>query len=114
MYNQGDVLLINVPFTDLTSTKKRPVMVISNNHYNSKTQDIVIVAITSNISSLPYATVLDVGDMANGTLPAKSIIRADKIYTLSQSIVIKKIGDVKTEILDAVNKVLHQLFDTKV
>jgi len=31
MPDQGDILLIPVPFTDLSSQKKRPVVVISNN-----------------------------------------------------------------------------------
>jgi hypothetical protein len=31
---QGDILLIPVPFTDLSSQKRRPVIVISNASYN--------------------------------------------------------------------------------
>lgn len=48
MREQGDILLIPIPFTDLSSQKRRPVIVISNNVYNQKTTDVVIVAMTSN------------------------------------------------------------------
>jgi hypothetical protein len=41
MYRQGDILLIPIPFSDLTSHKKRPVLVLSNDDYNSRTEDIV-------------------------------------------------------------------------
>jgi mRNA interferase MazF len=47
MYKQGDILLIPVHFSDLTSSKKRPVLVLSNNDYNTKTEDIIAAAVTS-------------------------------------------------------------------
>lgn len=50
MHKQGDILLIPIPFTDLISSKKRPVLVLSNNNYNLKTNDIIVAAITSNIT----------------------------------------------------------------
>jgi len=34
MPNQRDILLIPIPFTDLTSQRRRPVVVISNDEYN--------------------------------------------------------------------------------
>ena len=49
MYEQRDMVLIPVPFSDLKSKRRRPVIVISNNLYNQKTEDIVVVAVTSNI-----------------------------------------------------------------
>lgn len=42
MYKQGDILLIPFPFTDLSSTKQRPVLVLSNTKYNESNQDIVV------------------------------------------------------------------------
>jgi len=41
MPEQGDILLIPVPFTNLSSRKRRPVVVISNDTYNRKTEDVV-------------------------------------------------------------------------
>jgi len=34
MPEQGEILLIPIPFSDLQSVKKRPVLVISNDNYN--------------------------------------------------------------------------------
>jgi mRNA interferase MazF len=45
MYKQGDILLIPFPYSDLTATKQRPVLVLSNSHYNESHQDIVVVAL---------------------------------------------------------------------
>jgi len=55
MYEQGDIVIIPVPFTDLSSQKRRPVIVISNNMYNRKTKDIVVVALTSNPTETDYS-----------------------------------------------------------
>jgi mRNA interferase MazF len=55
MPEQGDIVLIPVPFTDLSSAKRRPVIVVSNNTYNQQRQDIVVVAMTSNPIAGTYA-----------------------------------------------------------
>jgi len=109
MYNQGDILLIPIPFSDLTSNKKRPVLVLSNNDYNTRTEDIIVAAITSNITLKEYGILISNKDMQEGNLHVDSCIRVDKIYTLSQSIVIKKFGTVKPEIINNVKEKLRKL-----
>ena len=47
MFKRGEIVLIPVPFSDLSSVKKRPVLVISNMAHNMKNNDIIVVAITS-------------------------------------------------------------------
>lgn len=68
MYKQGDILLIPVPFSDLTSSKKRPVLVLSNDDYNIKTEDIIVSAVTSNITSKDYNILISNKDMQEGNL----------------------------------------------
>jgi mRNA interferase MazF len=55
---QGDIVLVPVPFTDLSSQSRRPVIVVSNDAYQSATQDFVCVAMTSNLSNEPYSFVI--------------------------------------------------------
>lgn len=50
---QGDIVLIPVPFTDLSSRKRRPVIVVSSSTYNSVSPDMIVVAMTSNPSLTP-------------------------------------------------------------
>ena len=45
---QREMVLIPIPFSDLKSKKRRPVIVISNDIYNQKTEDILAIAVTSN------------------------------------------------------------------
>lgn len=52
---QGDIVLIPVPFTDLSSRKRRPVIVVSSDAYNALGSDMIVVAMTSNPSSIPWS-----------------------------------------------------------
>jgi len=113
MYRQGEILIIPVPFTDLTSQKRRPVLVLSNNDYNSVFNDVIVAAITSNVDDKPYIVPLANEDLASGTLVVNSCIRADKIYTLSQNIIIKSCAKVKTNIISAVKDKILQLIETE-
>jgi mRNA interferase MazF len=94
MLRHGDIVLIPVPFTDLSSQKRRPVVIISNDVYQQQTQDIVVVAMTSNIRPTEYGFVITTEDLVEGILNRPSQIRVDKIYALAQSIVVKTFGRV--------------------
>ena len=109
MPNQGDIVLIPIPFTDLSSQKRRPVIVISNNSYNDKTDDIVVVAMTSNPETVDYSFTVTSSDLEKGTLNRPGKVRVDKIYTLSQSIVVKTFGRVNAATLDSIRATLQEL-----
>ena len=109
MYEQGDIVLIPVPFSDLTNRKQRPVMIISNDSYNKVTEDIVVVAITSQLKDLDYSVVIESKDLVEGELKIKSAIRTDKVYTLSKGIVRKKFGQVNSDVLKSVRAKINEL-----
>lgn len=113
MPDQGDILLIPVPFTDLSAQKRRPVIVISNDTYNRKTTDIVVVAVTSNPAPVDYSFTITSSDLENGALNRPSKVRVDKIYTLSQSIVFKTFGRVNSNVLDHIRRMLQDLTTQK-
>jgi len=46
-YDFGDVVLVPFPFTDQTTKKRRPAVVVSSAAYNQKRPDIVLMAVTS-------------------------------------------------------------------
>ena len=109
MPEQGDIVLIPVPFTDLSSTKRRPVIVVSNDGYNRQRHDIVVVAMTSNPSAGRYAFTISSSDLERGKLNRPGQIRVDKLYTLSQSIIVKTFGRVNAATLDRIRGLLHYL-----
>jgi len=109
MPEQGDIVLIPVPFTDLSSRKRRPVVVISNDAYNRKTQDIIVVAMTSNPATVDYGLVITSSDFQKGKLNRPGTVRVDKIYTLSQSIVVKIFGRINSATLERIREILRDL-----
>jgi|GEM_PF-371338 len=109
-YKQRDVLLLPVPFTDLSSKKVRPVIVLSGDAHNSTSEDIIVIAITSQKHSTKHEIELHPEHMQRGYLPKVSYARADKIYTLSQQIVRKHYGTISeiffTQLLQSIDRVL--------
>lgn len=97
MYKQGDLVLVPVPFSDLSSNKSRPVIVVSNSSYNRKTEDIVVVAMTSVLKDEDYSVSMTSNSMEDGKLPLPSRVKCDKIYLLHSKLVQKKFGTVKSE-----------------
>lgn len=110
---QGDIVLIPIPFTDLSSQKRRPVIVISNNLYNRKTSDVVVVAMTSNPETTDYSFSITSSNLVKGTLNRPGKIRVDKIYTMSQSMIAKTFGRVDNPTLDQVRDILADLVTAK-
>src|SRR3989344_3674001 len=45
----GDVVLLPFPFTDFSTAKQRPALIISSNRWNSSGDDVIVAAITSKI-----------------------------------------------------------------
>ncbi|MEI6127942.1 MAG: type II toxin-antitoxin system PemK/MazF family toxin [Pseudomonadota bacterium] len=60
------ICLIPLPFTDLKSQKKRPVLILSNNVYNQKTEDVLVMALTSNVLEKEFAIDVTGEDMETG------------------------------------------------
>ena len=113
MPEQGEIVLIPIPFTDLSSQKRRPVIVISNDAYNRKTSDIVVVAMTSNPAAVDYGFPVTSSDLEKGSLNRPGQVRVDKIYTLSQSIVVKTFGRVNPATMDRIRTMLRDLTTRK-
>ncbi len=109
MLEQGDIVLVPFPFTDLSSAKQRPALVISKSDYNKKTEDIITCGITSNLQNADNSVLIDDNDLSEGTLRAKSRVKVGKIFTLKQSLVRKTVAKLKTTSFVTVKEELWKL-----
>ena len=105
-YRQGDIVLVSFPFTDLTSSKRCPALIISPDSFNAAGQDLVLAAITSHITDDPNAIQLSGAYFAQGELPKKSI----KLFTMHASLVVKKVCTLKREKTEGVLRSVREFF----
>lgn len=103
---QGDIVLVPVPFTDLTSHRRRPVIVVSNDAYQAATADFVGVAMTSNLKPEPYSFEITTADLDDGALNRPGRVRADKVVTLARALIAARFGRVSRLVLD---RIRHEL-----
>ena len=80
-YSQGDVVLVPFPFTDLSTAKQRPALVVSSDALNSAREDVIVVAITSQVPTKLADDELSIpsADLNACGLPKASIVRLSKI-----------------------------------
>lgn len=110
MTDQRDLVLLSFPFSDFKSGKVRPDVVISNDSYNRKSEDIIVVPVTTNLSSKEYSILLTNDDLESGKLIKDSKIKVDRILSISKDLVRMKIGKIKKEILERIKEELLKLF----
>ena len=98
MFKPGDIVLIPFPHSDLSSSKRRPVLVVTKPDRHG---DFVCLAITS-VSQSEAAIFIQPVDLQEGSLPKPSWIRTEKVFTLSQDIVVRKFGSLGGLVWDRV------------
>jgi mRNA interferase MazF len=86
-YSKHDVILVRYPFSDLSSSKVRPAVVVSTSH---PSQDILITPLTSKTSSLLLGEFL-LSEWAAARLNVETAVKRG-VYTVHESLVIKVIG----------------------
>jgi mRNA interferase MazF len=107
-YTFGDVILVPFPFTDQSTTKQRPAVVISSSHYNTARPDLILLAITSQVrASLAFGEAL-VADWQTAGLIKPSVFKP-LITTIEQVLVIKRLGNLSTNDKTVLRTVIEKI-----
>ena len=111
-FNAFDVVVVPFPFTDRTSSKRRPALVISDaKNFNKPVGHSVLAMITSaKNSDWPLDTELI--DLDSAGLPSASMVRM-KLFTLDDRLIIRKAGVLSGNDRKRVASSLHSLFKLK-
>ena len=90
-YNFGDIILVLFPFTDQTTSKKRPAVVVSSDAYNNDRPDIILMAVTSQMRHLGKTGEATVEGWQEAGLLKPSLIKPI-LTTIEKNLVLKKLG----------------------
>ena len=99
MYKQKDIVIIPFPYSDLTGSKLRPALILSNNKLNV-TEDRICCLITSNKPK--DSNIIINKSLEEGRLPFESWVKPQRLFTINERIIKKKLGTVKSEFYDKI------------
>ena len=107
---QRDIFLVPFPFSDFSGKKIRPVIIVSNDEFNSSSKDVIVCGITSNLNKDIYTVKIDNKSLAEGELFDACCIKVENILKLDKNLMIKKIGrlkkDVFSKVLNKINSII--------
>ena len=106
---KGKIVLVHFPFTDLTDSKLRPALVIQENDL-----DVVVAFISSRVPAQVTSSDLPVTENhlafpATG-LKVSSVIKFDKIATVSKDLIEGEIGEIPETSYDECNEIMSRVF----
>ena len=103
-----DVVVVPFPFTDRTSTKRRPALVLSDaGNFNNKVGQSVLAMITSAAHS-NWPLDVEITDLDAAGLPSASVVRM-KLFTLDNQLVLRKAGALADIDQRCVSRAIRQL-----
>jgi mRNA interferase MazF len=108
---RGDVLLVRFPFTDLSSTRIRPALVVGR----VRGDDLILAFITSRVAGFDPSVehLLEPSDpeFSRTGLRVASLLRLDRLATLNQNLVYRRLGRIGPRTEQVVANALRNVFD---
>ncbi|MEO5574036.1 MAG: type II toxin-antitoxin system PemK/MazF family toxin [Gammaproteobacteria bacterium] len=90
-YEFGDIVLVPFPFTDQTASKKRPAVVVSSAAYHRERSDLILMAVTSQVRSIPTVGEASVKHWQVSGLLKPSVIKP-VITTAEKGLILRTLG----------------------
>jgi mRNA interferase MazF len=101
-------LLILFPFTDQTTTKKRPTVVVSSAFYNRNRPDLVLMAVTSQIRPSASFGEVTITHWDKAGLIKPSVIKPI-FTTIEKTLVLRRLGRLEIEDRETLKKELQSI-----
>ena len=105
----GDIILIPFPFTNLTTSKARPAVIvtITKDYY----KDVVIAAISSVLPNQLTDNEMIIQPSTSNKLKVKSVLKIDRLATVKQVDMIAPLGKLNASELNVFQAIFKKLVD---
>lgn len=90
-YSFGDIVLVPFPFTDQSTTKRRPAVVVSSGAYHRARADLIIMAVTSRPRAEASVGEVQINDWKGVGLLKPSVVKP-VITTIEAALVVRRLG----------------------
>ena len=107
-YKMYDVVVVPFPFTNQSTDKKRPALVLSDNDSFNEASDNCVLAMITSAKNPGWPLDTIIGSSKKAGLPAPSKVRL-KLFTLDHRLIIKKIGGLAAKDQTGVKENLKKL-----
>jgi mRNA interferase MazF len=101
----GDVVVVPFPFTDLTTQKVRPALVLATLDRG----DVLLCQVTSKPNTHRHAIRVEQPDFSEGGLPRQSSILPQRLVTASSGIVRRRAGKISEGKLSEIRHAVCQV-----
>ena len=108
---QRDIILLNFPFSNLKQSKVRPAIILSNNKHNKKSDDIVVVPLTSNLQQTDYDMLISNKNLEKGNLIVNSRVKVDRIFSVDKKLVKIDIGRIDKQTFSKIKTIFSSLIE---
>ena len=106
---QREIILLNSPFSNLKQSKVRPAVIISNDRYNKKSDDVVVVPLTSNLQQTDYDMLITNKNLEKGNLIVDSRVKIDRIFSVDKKLIKMNIGKIDKQTFSKIKTILSGL-----
>ena len=108
-YKFGDIVLVPFPFTDQSTIKKRPAVIVSSREYNNGRPDIIIMAITSRLHQVDKLGEEVLTDWQAAGLLKPSVFKPI-LTTVENTLILRKLGQLQGEDQRILAKIIQDIF----
>ena len=110
IFKQKELVLLPYPFSDQVGSKVRPAIIVSNDNFNKRCEDCVMVPLTTLIKDEPFSLIVNQDSLESGKLLKQSRVRIDKIFTIKKSLIIMQIGKINDKTLEKIKIEINKIF----